>query len=33
MKRHLAKKEEHVRRELEKYSKVREQHRQGRAKK
>jgi GTP-binding protein HflX len=29
----LAKKEEHVRRELEKYSKVREQHRQGRAKK
>jgi len=33
MKRHLAKKEEHVRRELEKYSKVREQHRQWRAKK
>ncbi|MDQ7022733.1 MAG: GTPase [Candidatus Gracilibacteria bacterium] len=33
MKRHLAKKEEHVRKELDKYSKVREQHRQGRAKK
>lgn len=33
MKRHLAKRIDHIKKELEKYSKVREQHRQGRAKK
>ncbi len=33
MKRHLRKKEEHIRKELGHYSKVREQHRQGRARK
>jgi 50S ribosomal subunit-associated GTPase HflX len=33
MKRHLRKKEQHIREQLDHFSKVREQHRQGRKKK